>query len=749
MVFEKPPAGMRNGVSAQNFLDWHESAKSVDLVAVGGAWLTMTGRGEPLKVQARMVSPDYFSVLGAPVGTGRTFLAQEGQPGNDKVLLVSHRFWFERLGGDPGILGQTLNLDGSPYQIVGTLPAGSWFDRHPADVWMPLAITHANSSREFHYLVVYGRLRPGATRAGARTELDAIGARIARDYPASNKGWGVTVDQLADMVVNTQLRQMLYLLFAAVGAVVLIACVNLANLLLARSAAREREIWVRLSMGASRNRLARQFLTESLVLGLAGGAAGCVMGLGLTKALLYWLPAGSLPTQAEVGLDWRVLAYLLALALISSVLFGMAPAVSACRRDVAEGLREGHRGSTGTTQARRFRSALIVTEVALAFVLVATAGVLIHSFRRMTGVDLGVDITNVLTLQLPRAMGRDTDPARETLMMDRMRDTVAALPGVTAAALTSVMPMQSWGFGLPYEIRGTSAAGAQHRDTGFKIVSPAYFPTVGMKLLRGRSLAETDRAGSIPVTVINQTMATQVFKNDDPIGQHLLIQRIVTGKRELGAPIPWEIVGIYGDEKVNGLDGAPSPGVYVTFDQSPIVGMGLAVRAHGDPTRMVKGIEAAIWSVNRNQAVTDIKLLEEIKTEHAAGARFSTALLSGFAGLALVLAAVGIYGVVAYAVAQRTREMGIRAALGATRGRLLLLALRDTMGLALGGLAIGLAATHWTGRLVKSLLFQTEPTEPQTLAVVSALLTTVALAASLLPARRAARMDPSSALRHE
>ena len=341
VMYEKPPNGGRNGVAAQNFLDWRENSKTADLVASGGAALTLTGRGEPQKVTARTVSYDYFNVVGSPVATGRTFLPQEGEVGNDKVLLLSHRFWMERLGGDPGILGQTLALDGSPYKVIGTLPAGSWFDRHPADIWMPLAINHANSSRDFHYLQVSGRLRPGATLAAAKAEFDALGARIAHDHPASNKGWGVTVDALADRIVNDRLRQTLYVLFAAVAAVVLIACVNLANLLLARSASREREILIRLSLGASRGRLARQALTESLVLGLAGGAAGSLLAFALMKALLYWMPEFTLPTQAKVSLDGSVLAYLFTLAIVTSVLFGLAHAVATWRRNAADGLRDG------------------------------------------------------------------------------------------------------------------------------------------------------------------------------------------------------------------------------------------------------------------------------------------------------------------------------------------------------------------------------------------------------------------------
>jgi putative ABC transport system permease protein len=750
MVFEKPPGADRNAVAAGNFLDWRENSKTVALAASMGNWLTLTGQGEPQRVQARMVSYDYFDMLGCASASGRTFLPEEGRPGNDHVLLVTHRYWHQHLGADPNILGKSLMLDGSPYKIVGTLPANSWFDRHTADVWMPLALSRAGASREFHSMGVYGRLRPGATRAAARAELEAIAARIARDYPASNKGWGVTIDSLADMVVGRRLRQSLYVLFGAVGAVLLIACVNLANLLLARSAARERELWVRMSLGAGRARLVWQFLTESLVLSLLGGVLGCGLGYVLLRGLLAWMPPFTLPTQADVRLDLRVLTFLFALSVVSGLLFGMAPAIAAWRHDVASGLKEGHRGSTGGVPGRRIRSALIVAEVALSFVLVATAGVLIHSFMRLNDVDTGVNMTNVVTMQLPRAMQKDIDPAREARVMRGVRDSVAALPGVLDAAITNGMPMQGWGFGMPFEIQGRSSAGGTGKGgCGLKMVTPTYFQTLGMKLKAGRGLAETDVAGASPVTVINETMAKRYFKSESPIGQRVLMQRIVTGKRELGAVVPWEIVGVISDEKTFGLDNESGPGMYVAFDQSPVVGVGLAVRAQGEPMRMMKAIQTAIWAVNRDQAITDFKLLEQIKTESTANSRYNTLLLTGFAALALLLAAIGIYGVVAYAVAQRTRELGIRAALGASRSRLLGLALRNSLLLTGLGLAIGAVGIRWTGGLVSSLLFHTKPSEPETLIAVAAVLAVVAVAASLIPARRAARIDPAVALRHE
>jgi predicted permease len=517
-VSEKPPGFDRNSVAPANFLDWREGSKTARLCASTGSWLTMTGHGEPQRVQARLVSYDYFDVLGSPVAAGRTFLPEEGVPGNDRVMIVSYRYWQRHLGGDPEILGKSLTFDGASYKVVGSLPAGSWYDRHPADVWLPLALTHANASREFHTMQVFGRLNPGATLAGARAELNGIAARLAAEYPKTNKDWGVTIDLTADRVVGDRLREWLHLLFAAVGAVLLIACVNLANLLLARSAARERELWVRLSLGAGRARLARQFLTESLVLSLLGGVLGCGLAYSLKQALVAALPPFTLPTQV-VGDDRSIRAG------VSVCGFDSLPeSFSDWRRPSRRGVRtwpralnQGSRGSSGGVSGQRMRSALIVAEVALSFVLVATAGLLIHSFMRMSGVDTGIDMNNILTMQLPRAMDRNTDPAREALVMRQIRDSVSALPGVIDAAVTSGMPMQGWGFGMPFTVPGHRAASDGAGQTcGFKIVSPSYFHTLGMTLRTGRALAGTDVADSPPVAVINQTMGETDISNREP-----------------------------------------------------------------------------------------------------------------------------------------------------------------------------------------------------------------------------------------
>jgi putative ABC transport system permease protein len=748
LVSEKNSRGNRSGVAALTFLDWRESSKTIALASLTGTWMTMTGRGEPQRVQARIVSWDYFEMLGAQPASGRTFSPDEGVPGNERVLLISHRFWANQLGLDPNVLGKTLTLDGSPYSIIGTLPAGSSFDRNQADIWMPAAYTRGNTNRAFRFLQGYGRLRPGATLASAQAEMDAIAARLARDYPETNSNSGVIIDRLSDRVVNQQLRQSLFVLFAAVGAVLLVACVNLANLLLARSAGREREIWIRLSLGAGRDQLLRQFLMESVLLAVLGGIAGCVLGAMLLKGLIAMIPPFTLPTQADLRIDWSVMAYLFAVAVVSGILSGLAPAIAAWRRDVSEGLRE--KESTGGISGRRLRSALIVAEVALTFVLAATAGVLIRSFDRLMNVSSGVEMTNVVTLNLPRAMGKDTDGPRLAALMDEMRDAVARVQGVMNAAIASSMPMRGISFGLPFSIQGPSRANADARaGCGLKIVSSEYFETLGIKIKAGRGLAKTDIANAQRVAVINDAMAKEFFKNASPVGQHITMPRIVTGKTELAPPVSWEIVGVVSDERTGALN-ADSPSVaYVTFDQSPIVGVGLVVRSHSDPVPLKRSIESAIWSVNRDQAITDFQTLEEIKSQSAANPRFNTLLLAGFAGTALLLAAVGIYGVVAYSVAQRTRELGIRAALGASGTQLMGSALGSSVMLTASGLVIGAIGVHWTGRLVASLLFNTEPSEPVTLIAVAAMLIGVSTAASWIPARRAARVDPVVALRQE
>lgn len=748
-VLEKPPSGGRNGISTLNFLDWKNQNKCFEyMAAAAGDRVTMTGSGEPQQINAQLGSASYFGVFGIDAVLGRTFAPDEDTVGKDQVVVLSNRSWQNRFGADPKIIGRQITLEGKSYTIIGVMPAGTVFDRTWAELWLPLVFKPNDMTRNFHWFGSFARLKPGVTLEKAQAEMDAIGARIAVDHPDSNKGWGVTIDRFADIYVGPQLRQSLWVLLAAVGSVLLIACANLANLLLARAADREREVAIRAALGAARRRLILQFLTESVMLALTGGVAGVALGYAMMRGINYLMPPFTLPPQANIHIDHRVLLFTLAVTLATGILFGLVPALSATRRDVIKYLKEGGRSSSGVG-THRLRTALIITEVTLSFLLLVGAGLLIHSFMRLTNVDLGVDTTNVITMGLPLSMEGNTDPAKLTQYLRQVIDQVQSVPGVREAALTSSLPMQGWGFGIPFMIAGHPFVDVSKRPgCFFKIVSPSYFKALGIRLKKGRSLADSDTSGAPPVTLVNEEFARRNLKGEEPIGKRVLIQQIVTGKHALGPEVAWEIVGVVANEKVGDLD-QDSPGVYVTYLQSPIVGDSLLVRGIGDPTLLTKAIQSAVWQINKNQPLTDIKTLEEIKTDSVASNRLRTTLLGIFAGVALLLAVVGIYGVISYSVAQRTHEMAIRAALGARAADLLKLVIGRAMLLAAAGLGLGLIASFGLTRLLAGLLFNTSPTEPATLIAVGAVLSLAALLACYFPARRAAKIDPMVALRYE
>jgi len=749
MLWEKPPGGDRNGISALNYLDWQNQSKSFQYMsAVAGGTLTLSGSGEPQQLKATLVSASYFELWGDHAALGRTFAYDEDQPGKDKVVVLTNRLWQSRYAADPKVLGKSITLDGSNYTIIGVLPPGV-YDRNWCEIWLPLAFEPAKLTRNFHWLRAFGRLKPDVSLQQARAEMDAIGAHIAKDYPDSNQGWGVTVDRLVDRLVGPQLRQSLYVLLAAVIAVLMIGCANLANLMLARAAVRDREVAIRSALGAGRGRLVRQFLTESVMLSVMGGVAGLGLGYALMKAIQTWMPPFMVPAQSDVRLDYRVLLFTFAVAVLTGLLFGVAPALQATNRDAAESLKDGGRANTGSVSRHRLRGILIIAEVALAFVLLAGAGLLIRSFSRLASVDPGFDSTNVITMGLPMQMGKDVDGARVTSYLRQITEAVQSVPGVRNAAITSALPMDGWGFGMPFQIVGhQSLDRAKRQACFFKIVSASYFRGLGMKFRKGRELSDTDVAGGAPVTVINETMVKKYFPNEDPIGKRILVQQIVTGKHELGPEIPWQVVGVVADEKVGSLDDN-SPGMYVPAPQSPIVGMDLLVRAAGDPLLLIKAIQRRVWEVNKDQPLTNMRTLEQIKTESMASGRLRTVLLGIFAAIALLLAAVGIYGVISYTVAQRTHEMGIRAALGAGSMDLLKLVIGNGMFLAGTGLLLGFLGALGLNRLLTSLLFETSTTDAPTLVSVVAILGLVAFAACYIPGRRATKVDPMVALRYE
>jgi putative ABC transport system permease protein len=748
-VLEKPPGGLRNGISTLNFLDWQrQNTVFAGLAASTGGSVTLSGVGEPTLLRGGRVSAGYFDVFQIEPVLGRTFHPDEDQPGKEHVVILSHRLWVTQFGEDPGIIGRSLTLDGEGYTVIGVLPEGSAFDRAYQQLWRPLAFQPAERTRNFHWMAAVGRLKPGATIEQARAQMDAIGARIAADYPDSNKGWGVRIDPYADLIVGPQLRSQLYVLLAAVGMLLLIGCANLANLALARGTSREREVAVRAAVGAARGRLVRQFLTENILLSVSGGIAGLALGYLMMLGLRLALPPFTLPRDVSVVMDMRVLAFTFALSIATGVIFGLAPALHATKPDLSSAMKEGGRGVSGDTARRRLRSTLVVVEVALAFMLLVGSGLLVRSFFRMMNVDMGFDATNVITMNVPIASTAFPDPARLTGYLREIVAQVDGVPGVRETAVTSALPMRGWGNGMPFLIAGSAAIDrANRKAAGFKQVGVSYFHTLGMKLLKGRAFSDRDVKGAPPVMVINGTMASRYFASQEPIGQHILVQEIVPGQPALGPEIPWEIIGVIGDEKIGGLDGDASPGMYVPIEQSPTNFASLVVRAQVDPQTLQRSIAAAVHGVNKNQSLSDVLTLEQIKGESAATSKLQTTLLGAFGGLALLLAAIGIYGVISYDVGQRTQEIGIRSALGADTGAILRLVLAKGMLLALVGLALGLIGSFGVARLLASLLFGVGAHDPATLTATTLILGLVAFLACYVPARRAARLDPLAALR--
>ena len=751
-VLEKPPGGGRNGISTLNYLDWEKQNTVFEhLTAQVWGTVTLTGTENPEQVNCESVSLHFFDVFKDRPALGRVFAPGEDQVGQNHVAVISHAFWVDHFGGDPGVLGRTLSLDGEPYTVIGVMPARI-FDRTATKIWRPLAFGPENMTRDFHWFIAWGLLKPGVTLEAARAQMDALGARMAQDYPKSNKGWGVGIDPFSEVLVNPMLRQSLYVLMGAVGMVLLIACANLANLSLARGIAREREVAIRAALGAGRWRLVRQFLTESVILSLCGGALGLLVAYGGLKALKAGMPPGILPPNIYVAMDARVLLFILGVSFLTGIVFGIFPAIKATRPDQASVIKQGGHGASSGRARQRLRGAVVVAEVALAFMLLTGAGLLIRSFFKMQAVDTGFDSTNVITAYLPISGKRFHSADEFRIYLRRLTERIQIIPGVRDVALTSALPMHGWGYGMPFQIAGATAIDPANRPACFfKMISPSYFRALGIRLTRGRFLDEHDAHGSLPAVVINETMAKKYFPNENPIGKRILVEEIVFAKTALGPEIPWEVVGVCANEKVGGLgsNNDDDPGMYVPLDQSPQTEQALVVRGVMAPGSIQRLIPKAIHEVDPDQVVQDLKTLEQIKTESVGADRFRAVLLTIFASVALALSAIGLYGVISYSVVQRTREIGIRAALGANAAAIFALILRSGMTLTAIGLVLGMGGAFGLTRFLASMLFGIGSNDPVTLAVVAVTLALIALLACYLPARRAMKVSPIVALRDE
>jgi putative ABC transport system permease protein len=751
-VLEKPPGGATNRVSAMDYLDWEKQSTIFEFLTAQ-QWNTaaLTGIENPIQVANERVSVHFFDVFSGRALIGRTFAPGEDQVGREHVAVLSHAFWVSQFGSDPKILERSIILDGDPYTVIGVMPPGT-FDRTLTKIWRPLAFTKDELNRYGRRFSAWGTLKPGVTIEQARAQMNSIASRIAHDFPDSNKGWGVAVDSLASILVGSDIKRSLYLLMASVGTVLLIACANLANLTLARGAAREREVAIRAALGAGRWRLVRQFLTESLILSLGGSVLGLLAAFGGLAGLKRVIPGHYLPPSTYVEMDGRILLFILGLALLTGLIFGLYPAIKASRPDLTASLKQGGVGASVGRSSQRLRGALVTVEVALAFVLLSGAGLLIHSFFKMLQVDTGFVSSNVITAGLPTSTKRFPTAPQLEAYLRQVVDRIGALPGVRDVALTSAIPMEGWGWGLPFEISGQKSTDVSHRPSCYyKMVSPSYFRALGMRLTRGRLIDDHDLSGTTPATVINQTMAVRYFKNQDPIGQHLLLWKIPYGAENIGPEIPWEVVGVVADEKLRGLgaEDDQSPGMYVSTEQCLQNFQALVVRTVADPKLLLHSMPVAIHQVDANQTLEDLRTLDDIKSASVGDQRLQAVLLGLFAAVAMLLSAMGLYGVISYSVAQRTREIGIRTALGATTGNILWLVLRSGLALTGIGLLIGLAGSLGIAQVLASMLFEVEKYDPATLWSVVCLLVAMALLACYLPAKRALKVSPIVALRQD
>jgi putative ABC transport system permease protein len=612
-------------------------------------------------------------------------------------------------------------------------------------VFKPEQINH-----DFHWLLVVARMKPGVTIAQANADMDAVTRHIAEVYPKSNKGWGASVEPLQNDFLNRDVRAALWLLLGAVGFVLLIACANVANLLMARATTRQKEVAVRASLGASRQRLFSQFLAESIALASMGGVLGIALAWALLKAIMALMPPFTLPSEADVRLNGPVLLFTVAATMFAGILFGCAPALQAARMNLNEVLKEGGRSASGSGR-HGLRRSLVIAEFALALSLLAGGGLALHSLWNVAHVDLGFRSDHILTFSIPEPQGHLTDPQQITTFYRQLLERIQALPGVTAASASEGMPLQGTNFGMPFQIAGKPNIEdpSARPGAGFSMVSPEYFKAFGISMERGRAFTDQDVAGGVTVAVVNETFVKKYFAGVDPLTQTVLVEQLIPGVTKLGPPIPWQIVGVYHNVRNGGLRGEGFPEINVPFTQSPWPQATIAVRASLDPAALTRSIFEIVQSLDPNLPLAEVKTMDQIKDESLAGDRFAAALFGGFAAVALILAALGIYGVMSFAVAQRTHEIGLRMALGAGPNRVLALILKEGMILACIGLILGLGGAYGVGKAMHSIFYNVGTIDFAAFSAVAAALLLAALLACFIPARRATLVDPMQALRQE
>jgi putative ABC transport system permease protein len=741
------PSG-QNVINMGNFFDWKDQNRVFeDMAAFGGSSVNLTGDGEPERVPSQIATTNLFNVLGVNPILGRTFAPDEGKPGGPGVAVMSFGLWQRRFGGDPQIIGRKLNLNGAETTVIGVMPAGfNWhvnagaITTRMAEMWLPWRIDEQNRPRRGRGAMSVARIKPGVSLEQAQAEMSALHDRIAQQYPEFNANWTVNLVPLRTQFAG-KIRTALLVLLGAVGMVLLIACANVANLLLARASGRQREVAVRTALGAGRWRIIRQLLTESLLLAGLGGLAGLTLAWWGTDLLISLAPPDLL-NLSQVKLNAAVLGFTLVISLLTGVIFGLAPAFEATRLNLSESLKEGGK-SAGGMRAQRLRNFLVVLEVALALVLLIGAGLLIRSFGRLQGVDPGFDAQNVLTMgvSLP-ASKYDNDQKRVNFFRQAVAE-MRALPGVESVGAVNSLPFAAFHSGTSVDIEGRPILPVTDKlKTGVMVTDANYFRAMRIPLKRGRLFTDLEAAEMRHVVVINETFARQHFPNEEPLGKRATIYMRDDNQ-------PCEIIGVVGDSKHMGLDAEVRPMAYWPHPELASSGMTFVIRTRGDATAVTSGARNVIRSLDPAQPVSDARTMESLIGTSLARARFNTLLLTIFAVVALLLAGVGIYGVMAYSVAQRTREIGVRMALGARAADVVRMVVRRGMMLSLAGVAIGASSSFALTRLMETMLFNVSVTDPLTFAGIPLLLLLVAALACLIPARRAAKVDPMIALRYE
>ena len=742
--------GHRDSVSVGDFLDWkRQSTAFQTLHAQTEDRFNIATPEQPEYVGGRITTPGLYTMLGnPPLFLGRDFRPEEGVQGKDHEVILTHKFW-ERLGANPNILGTSLRINGEPYTVVGIFASGLT-DRGQGEFAVPLAFSSAQQvNHDVHWLTVMGRLKPGVTVRQAQADMDDVTRRLAVTYPTSDKGWGASVEPLKNDFIPPDRIMMLWLLLGAVAFILLIACANVANLMLSKSVMRQSEMALRSALGAKSWTIFSQLLTESLLLASGGGALGIGVGYGILRSLISVMPPDTLPSEADLSLNVPVLLFTLLATTLAGVMFGSAPAWYASRVDPNEALKAGGRAAIGAGR-HRLRRALVIVEFALTLTLLAGAGLAIHSFWNLTRVDLGVRTDHTLTFYLPVPNSRPNNPNQITAYYREILARIASVPGVSHVSAETGTPLEGPPDGTSFSIAGQPSFTdpSQRPVAGLQIVTPDYFQTFAIRLEQGRFLSDQDTASTPRVAVVNQEFVNHFLKGLDPLLQRVTIHPPRPGGVQPGPPVDWQIVGVVHNVRSRGFrDDIPE--IDLPFWQLPWPSAGIGVRTSEDPASMLRSIAAAVHSIDPEIAVANPRTMEQVRDQVLANDRFTLILFVTFAAIPLLLATLGIYGVMAFSVAQRSHEIALRMAVGATRSRVLALVLREGGTLACVGLGFGLIGAYGVGRVMQSALFGVGAMDSAVFLMVGLLLLFTALVASYLPARRAASVDPMQALRTE